>query len=156
MMLFCLVQEQFRRYCHHHAADACSHGIVDKKSADPISFSLFCMIRTWEIERGNIFVRVWTILQWNLMARSISIDPLALHNIAISEDHFVIHHDSTKSDKEGEKIYNKAVFCNPLDPLLCPCVSLGVWLLLNQNNFLDNSERIFISYIGSAAHCYCE
>jgi hypothetical protein len=78
------------------------------------------------------------------MAHSISIDPLALHNIAISEDHFVIHHDSTKSDKESEKTYNKAVFCNPLDPLLCPCVSLGVWLLLNQNTFLDNSERIFI------------
>jgi hypothetical protein len=37
------------------------------------------------------------------MARSISIEPLALHNIAISEDHFVICHYSTKSDKEGEK-----------------------------------------------------
>jgi hypothetical protein len=31
-----------------------------------------------------------------------------LHNIAISEDHFVIRHDSTKSDKEGEKTRNKA------------------------------------------------
>jgi hypothetical protein len=47
------------------------------------------------------------------MAWSISIDPLALHNIAISEDHFVIRHDLTKSDKEGEKTHNKAVYCNP-------------------------------------------
>jgi hypothetical protein len=79
---------------------------------------------TWAIEQGKIFVWVWTILQWNLMARSISIDPLALHNILICEDHFVICHDSRKSDKEGAKIHNKAVYCNPLDPILCPGVSL--------------------------------
>ena len=140
-------------------ADARSRGNVDEKSADPISFSLFRLILTWAIEQGNIFVWVWTILQWNLMARSISIDPLALHNISISEDHFVIRHDSTKSDKEGEKIHNKAVYCNPLDPILCPGVSLGIWLSLNQNTFRDNSERIFIRHgarVGSAAHRYCE
>jgi hypothetical protein len=93
------------------------------------------------------------------MARSISINPLVLHNIAISENHFVIRHDSTKSDKEGEKIHNKAVYCNPLDPILCPCVSLGIWLSLNQDTFRDNSERIFIrrgARVGSAAHCYCK
>ena len=145
----------FKKEC----ADARSRGNVDAKSADPISFSLYRLILTWAIERGNIYVWVWTILQWNLMARSISIDPLALHNIAISEDHFVIRHDSTKSDKEGEKIHNKAVYCNPLDPILCPGVSLGIWLSLNQNTFRDNSERIFIrrgARVGSAAHRYCE
>jgi hypothetical protein len=93
------------------------------------------------------------------MARSISIDPLALHNISICEDHFVTRHDSTKSDKEGERIHNKAVDCNPLDPIFCPGVSLGIWLSLNQNTFRDNSERIFIrrgARVGSAAHWYCE
>ena len=35
-------------------ADARSHGNVDEKCADPISFSLFCLILTWAIERGNI------------------------------------------------------------------------------------------------------
>ena len=80
------VLQSFRK----ETADACSHGNVDEKSADPISFSHFRMILTWAIERGNIFVWVWTILQWNLMARPISIDPLALHNIGISEDHFVM------------------------------------------------------------------
>ena len=43
-------------------ADAWSHGNMDEKSADPISFSLFRMILTWAVERGNIFVWVWTIL----------------------------------------------------------------------------------------------
>ena len=140
-------------------ANAASQGNVDAKSADPISFSLFRLILTWAIEKGNIYVWVWTILQWNLMARSISIDPLALHNITISEDHFVIRHDSTKSDKEGVKTHNKAVYCNPLDPILCPGVSLGIWLSLNQNTFHDNSERIFLRHgarVGSAAHRYCE
>ena len=140
-------------------ADARSKGNEDEKNADPISFSLYRLILTWAVEKGNIYVWVWTILQWNLMARSISIDPLALHNIGISEDHFVIRHDSTKSDKEGEKTHNKAVYCNPLDPILCPGVSLGIWLSLNQNTFRDNSERLFIRYgarVGTAAHRYCE
>ena len=44
-------------------------------SVDPISFSRYCMILTWAIEQGNIFVWKWTILHWNLMAPSISIDP---------------------------------------------------------------------------------
>ena len=93
------------------------------------------------------------------MVRSISIDPLALHNITISEDHFVIRHDSTKSDKEGAKILSKPVYCNPLDFVLCPGVSVGVWLSLNQNTFRNNSERIFIRHgaqLGSAAHRDCE
>ena len=89
-------------------ADACCHGNVDEKKADPISFSLFQMILVWAIERANIFAWVWTILLWNHMARSISIDLLALHNTLISEDHFVICHDLTKWDKEVPKI-NKAV-----------------------------------------------
>ena len=65
------------------------------------------MIHTWVIERGNIFVWVWTILQWNLMAHTILIDPLALHNIAISEDHFVICHDSKQSLTKKVKSYTR-------------------------------------------------
>jgi hypothetical protein len=93
------------------------------------------------------------------MVRSISIDPLALHNIVVSEDHFVIRHDSITSDKEEDKIHNIAVHYNRMDHILCPGVSLGVWLALNQNTFCDNSERIFIRHgarLGSAAHRYYE
>jgi hypothetical protein len=89
-----------------------------------------------------------------ILRPGLSIDPLALHNIAVSEDHFVIRHDSTKSGKQGEKTHNNAVYCNPLDPVLCPGVRLGVWLSLNQNSFRDNSERVFLrrgARIGSAA-----
>ena len=35
-------------------ADTRSRGKMDEKSADPISFSLFRLILTWAIERGNI------------------------------------------------------------------------------------------------------
>ena len=117
------------------------------------------ILLTWAVEKGNIYVWVWTILQWNLMACSILIDPLKLHNIGISEDRFVIRHDSTKSDKEGEKAHNKAVYCNPLDPILCPGISLGFWLSLNQNTFWGNSEQLFICYgsrVGTAAYRHCE
>jgi hypothetical protein len=140
-------------------ADAKSKGNVDEKSADPISYSLFRLILTWAVDQGNIFLWVWTILQWNLMARSISVDPLGLHNITVSEDHFVIKHDSTKSDKEGEKTHNKAVYCNPLDPVVCTGVSLGIWLSLEQDSFSSNSEKIFLrrgAKVGATAHRYCD
>jgi hypothetical protein len=55
--------------------------------------------------------------------------------------------------------HNKAVYCNPLDLVLCPGVSLGVWLSLNQNTFRRMSELVFIRHgasIGSAAHRYCK
>lgn len=140
-------------------AEARSRGNTDEKSADPISFSLFRTINTWAVEEKNILVWAWTIQQWNLMARSISIDPLALHNFGISEDHFVVHHDSTKTDKEGAKIHYKAVYCNPEDPVVCAGVSLGVWLALEQHAFADGSEMIFSRHgakAGAASHRYCD
>jgi hypothetical protein len=140
-------------------ADARRKGNVDEKSADPICYTLFRLILIWAVEKGNMFVWVWTILQWNLMARSISIDPLALHNISISEDHFVMKHDSTKTDKEGDKTHNKAVYCNPLDPVVCIGVSLGIWLSLEQHAFVDGAEWIFIrrnAKVGGTAHRYCD
>jgi hypothetical protein len=79
--------------------------------------------------------------------------PLALHNIAISEDHFVIRHDSTKSDKEGEKTRNKATLWTRFYVLASFWVSCC--LSLNQNTFRDNSERVFIRHgtrIGRAVH----
>ena len=77
-------------------ADALSHGNVDEKSANPKSVLHFCLIQTCTIEQGGTVVWVWMIIQWNLMARSIPTDPWALHNIAISEDHFTNCHDLTK------------------------------------------------------------
>ena len=143
------------------AADARSRGNVDEKSADPISFSLFrLLILKWSLEEGNKFVWVWTILQWNLIARLISIDPLGLHNFSVSEDHYVIRYNSTKSDREGDRTHNKAVYCNPLDPLECTTgVSLGVWLSMEQRSFSDNQEKLFLqrgAKLGTAAHRYCD
>jgi hypothetical protein len=37
------------------------------------------------------------------MVRSVLIDPLALYNIAISEDHVVICHDFIMTDKKTSK-----------------------------------------------------
>lgn len=88
------------------------------------------------------------------MLRSISVDPLALHNMSVAEDHFVVQHDSTKTDKKGEKLHKKSVYCNPHNPTVCFGTSLGVWLALEQHAFED-SERLFLcgdAKVGSAAH----
>jgi hypothetical protein len=132
-----------------------AQGNVDERSADPISFSLFWQILKWALDSGNIFTWVWTIARWNLMARSTSIDPLALHNMSVSEDHFGVKHDSTKTDKKvSNYIPRMSIATHPLDPIVCLGVSMGVWLCLEQDSFED-SENKFLhgdAKVGSANH----
>ena len=118
---YVLEMDSFLWSFKEEAADARSQGIVDEQTADPMCLTLYGLLFKWAIEDGNILVWVWTILQWNLMAQSISVDPLSLNNFSISEDHFVVRHDSTKCDKEGDKTHNKGVHCNPLESIVCAC-----------------------------------
>ena len=136
-----------------------SDGNVEENAADAIPFTLYRKILQWSLsEKEGIFVWVWTILQWNLMARSISIDPLAFHNMSVGEDNIIILHDSTKSDKKGEKLVSKHCYAHPKDPLCCINTALGIWLHLNQP-MLEKSELIFChrgTKNGSASKKYCE
>ena len=150
--------ESFLQSFKKETAKAKKEGNLDEKQADPISFTLYRLILSWSLSQGNLLLWTWTQLQWNLMARSISIDPLSLHNISIGEDCLVIRHDSTKSDKEGERLHKKHVYANPKDPMACPVLALGVWCCVNQD-CLGTSETLFLrsgTKIGSAAQRYCE
>ena len=49
------------------------------------------------------------------MARSISIDPLSFHNISLGENNIIIVHDSTKTDKQGEKLVKNHCYAHPTD-----------------------------------------
>lgn len=54
-------------------------------------------------------------------------------------------------------VHEKHVYANPLDPLLCPCLGLGVWFCLNQGKFVE-TEKLFLqndTKEGAASARYC-
>ena len=92
------------------------------------------------------------------MGRAISIDPISFHNISLGEDNIIIMHDSTKSDKKGEKLVKKHCYAHPTKPICCINTALGIYLSLNQDIF-RNSELLFRknnTKDGAASSKYCD
>jgi hypothetical protein len=43
-------------------------------------------------------------------------------------------YDKTKADQAGEKVADKNIYANPLDPLTCPHLALAIWLWYDGSN----------------------
>ena len=59
--------------------------LLDKKEADPISWTLFKLILKWAIESGSMLIWLYSLLEWHRMARSKNIGKLVYH-IFCTED----------------------------------------------------------------------
>ena len=79
------------------------------------------------------------------MARSKSISELAYHSFCSSDDYIKIRYDKTKADQDGEKIRDKHIYANPLTPLVCPVLALGIWFTLEAKRL--GSTTIFLQQI---------
>jgi hypothetical protein len=71
----------------------------------------------------------YLVLQWNLIARSNSISKICLSHISWSGDSMVISIPKQKSDQEGSRRINAHVFANPVNPAICPILSMAVYVL---------------------------
>ena len=69
------------------------------------------------------------------MARSVNIGTLGLHNVHLGSDSLIFKYDRTKADQGGEKVHDKNVCANPLDPVFCSHFALAVWLALENARF---------------------
>ena len=78
--------------------------------------SLFVLMCMWAIDGCNVFLWVWSVLQWNVMGRCVNVEPLALHNFKVFEDHIQILYDTNKTDQTGEKVTIKNIYANPINP----------------------------------------
>jgi hypothetical protein len=85
-------------------------------------------------------------LSFNLMSRSINIAKLSWNNITWSNDALVVTFQLTKSDQEGDVVSEKHVFANPLDPLVCPILHLGMKIICtpkldkNKNTVFEGND----------------
>ena len=71
-------------------------------------------------------VHCFTLLSWNLMARSVSVSDLLWNNIGWDGDALSILYEKSKTNQEGEKMLPRFVYANPIEPLICPVLALGI------------------------------
>ena len=139
---FYQAKEKFLTAFKKRVASKKGKGNMDENEADPIPMDLYKLISTWAVKEGNVMLHTWTLLQWNLMARSVNVEPLGLHNLKVFRDSLQFLYDQNKSDQEGAKTTVKHVYANPLNPFICPVLSLGIYVSLNASKFRD-SEFLF-------------
>ena len=88
------------------------------------------------------------------MACSKNIGELAYHNFVTGDDYIKIRYDKTKADQDGEKIRDKHIYANPLNPLVCPFLALGIWFSLEAKRLgattsLFSSENVGVNAPGN-------
>ena len=83
----------------------------------------------------STFAWCFQVLMWNLLARSSNTIGIMLPHIFWREDCLVVHIKTTKSDKSGASYgKEKHVYANPLMPMICPMLSMGVMLLCRHRS----------------------
>lgn len=92
----------------------------------------------------GLFCWMTLIQQWNQLARSDSIASLMLAHFDWDCDHMVVTNPRSKCDQEGEATVSKSVFANPEEPVVCPILSLAIYILTTHQHRDETSrQRLF-------------
>lgn len=93
---------------------------------------------------GPAFGWCYFIITWNLMCRSNSTANIHLNHIQSQNDCMTITFAKSKGDQTGEKEGEKHVYGNPLNPQICPILSMAVWVFTRTFVQLnEDSLRLF-------------
>ena len=74
----------------------------------------------------SMFAHLFLLLCWNLIARSVSVGTIMLQHISWEQDAMVITTPKHKGDQEGNNCYPKHVYANPVNPTICPILSMAL------------------------------
>ena len=133
---------------------------LSEQESDEIGIGLLEYLAMCAILDGNkmgIYVWAFMCTQWNVMGRTVNVDPLGFHNLKKSQhDSIIIHYDSNKCDKSGEKVTPKNCYTNPSKPYISMFLSLGCYLCIFQNKLKRVSDKLFQAKgkDGSASNTY--
>ena len=90
------------------------------------------------------FSWAFLLLMWNAMSRSDSIEDLRMEHITWNNDSLTIEEQGHKADKAGKDKFAKHVYANPLNPVICPILALGVMILSSSDRLNSNETRLFL------------
>src|SRR4051812_15231313 len=84
-------------------------------------------------------------MQWNMMGRSSMVSGLMLQHISWHDDCLVVTTPKHKGDQEGAHCYPRHIFANPLQPFICPVLSLAI-LIFSRSYRGDDPTNSFIPF----------
>jgi hypothetical protein len=137
-----------------NVADLKQRGLMEiQEGRSPIAFSGYVIVAqailkhiphgrsaSWQ---QSIFAWPFFIFCWNLMARSCSIGDLMLQHIRWHNDALICTLPKHKGDQVGDKVVDRHVFANPINPSICPVLSLGVLLFCKPFREVGGQQQVF-------------
>lgn len=84
------------------------------------------------------------VIMWNLMSRADSVENIMLQHINWLGDALVITEQGGKADQKGENNYGKHIFANPLQPAMCPILSLAVLIFSGPHHAPNGRQQLFV------------
>lgn len=91
----------------------------------------------------QLFAWPFFIFCWNMMARSIMVGNMMYQHVSWSGDALTVNVPGHKGDKEGAKDYARHVYANPLEPAICPILSLAVMIFSSSFRSGDKRQQVF-------------
>jgi hypothetical protein len=105
------------------------------ESKDPMSTKLLVELCKWFLQlretNDGVFAHCFLLLTWNLGCRVNNTINIKFQDIAWSKmfDCFQIHFAHSKTDQTGDdSAYPRHIFANPSNALVCPLLSLSMYL----------------------------
>ena len=152
----CDMNEDFKRDLHVFmggikrsvATEKLEKGLKLDEGKKPMSFEVYkalCKVLYKSSKADHIFCHLMLVLEWNLMARSDNVLKMMLTHVEWRNDSLVFFFGKSKSNQEGDGSHHPwHVFSNPLEPEMCPVLTLSKYLLCFPDLMFDASKtRLF-------------
>jgi hypothetical protein len=101
------------------------------------------------VRDGEIYIQLFIVMSWNLFARSHSVATLMLHHFEWKEDSLLVTLPKHKGDQEGTNVVPKHVYANPKNPLICPILSLAIYMF--STNLFHRENTDWMLFLGGRA-----
>jgi hypothetical protein len=121
----------------------------NKEGKEAMSVELYRKLLEWFLNFGTadgVFAHCYLIITWNLACRAGSTARIRFSDVSWSHsfDAFSITFSQTKTDQLGmEKRYPRFCYANPLSPLVCPVLAIGIYLTSCFNTSQSPDGRFF-------------
>jgi hypothetical protein len=105
-----------------------------KEGKEPLSVALYKSLAGWLLDFGTqdgVFAHCYLVLTWNLACRCGNTARITFRDVSWTEsfDSFSVLFSHSKTDQLGEQAkHARHIFSNPLSPIVCPVLSLAIYL----------------------------
>jgi hypothetical protein len=100
---------------------------------DELEVAMYRWLAEQFLHEGDSFAHLYLVLTWNLLNRAVNTKELLYTHMHWKEDALVVMLPKSKTNQVGkQRPTPKHVYANPIEPVICPILSLGVHSLLSS------------------------